>query len=82
MSLFTYILVYIFPKPPHRGHSIHHGKILCSVGLEHLCQAPHYPSLTQGEGDLVTHAQQLPKAHLLVRGMDPQLHHSAKQASA
>lgn len=53
-----------------------------SVGLEHLCQAPHYPSLTQGEGDLVTHAQQLPKAHLLVRGMDPQLHHSAKQASA
>jgi len=44
--------------------------------------SPSLPALTQGEGDLVTHAQQLPKIHLLLRGMDPKLHHPASQALA
>lgn len=51
-------------------------------GRSMSAKSPLLPALTQGEGDLVAHAQQLPKVHLLLRGMDPKLHHPASQALA
>lgn len=39
-----------------------------------------HQTLTQREGDVVTHAQQLPKVHLFLRGMNAKLCHSVMES--